>query len=340
MDSITQIVLGAACGEAVLGKKIGNRALLFGAIGGTIPDLDVFIGKWLFNNEIDAMAFHRGFMHSFLFAILAAVGFGMLVFWIYNRGKRFGMTTQKEWMWLFFASIFTHPILDSFTAYGTQLFAPFSNYRVAFNNISVADPMYTLPFLIALIVVMCFKRTSTKRRLFLQIGLGVSSLYMVLTLVNKYHVNGVYKQSLADQKIEYLRFQTQPTILNNILWYGTAETTEAYYVGFYSILDAEATVSKWHKLPKNHELIGGMPKDLETLAWFSSGFYNLNETADPDTFLFKDLRYPLMDESDPNSSVFKFTITKKGDRWEAAPFYASDVSSDALDSFWTRLKGI
>jgi inner membrane protein len=340
MDSITQIVLGAACGEAVLGKKIGNRALLFGAIGGTIPDLDVFIGKLLFNNEIDAMAFHRGFMHSFLFAIFAAVGFGMLVFWIYNRGKRFGMTTQKEWMWLFFASIFTHPILDSFTAYGTQLFAPFSNYRVAFNNISVADPMYTLPFLIALIVVMCFNRTSTKRRLFLQIGLGVSSLYMLLTLANKHHVNGVYKQSLADQKIEYLRFQTQPTILNNILWYGTAETTEAYYVGFYSILDAEATVSKWHKLPKNHDYIEGMPKDLETLAWFSSGFYNLNETADPDTFLFKDLRYPLMDESDPNSSVFKFTITKKGDRWEAAPFYASDVSSDALDSFWTRLKGI
>ena len=340
MDSITQIVLGAACGEAVLGKKIGNRALLFGAIGGTIPDLDVFIGKLLFNNEIDAMAFHRGFMHSFLFAIFAAVGFGMLVFWIYNRGKRFGMTTQKEWMWLFFASIFTHPILDSFTAYGTQLFAPFSNYRVAFYNISVADPMYTLPFLIALIVVMCFNRTSTKRRLFLQIGLGVSSLYMLLTLANKHHVNGVYKQSLADQKIEYLRFQTQPTILNNILWYGTAETTEAYYVGFYSILDAEATVSKWHKLPKNHDYIEGMPKDLETLAWFSSGFYNLNETADPDTFLFKDLRYPLMDESDPNSSVFKFTITKKGDRWEAAPFYASDVSSDALDSFWTRLKGI
>ena len=340
MDSITQIVLGAACGEVVLGKKIGNRALLFGAIGGTIPDLDVFVGKLLFNTEIDAMAFHRGFMHSFLFAIFAAVGFGMLVFWIYNRGKRFGMTTKKEWMWLFFASIFTHPILDSFTAYGTQLFAPFSNYRVAFNNISVADPTYTLPFLIALIVVMCFNRTSTKRRLFLQIGFGVSSLYMLLTLVNKYHVNGVYKQSLADHQIEYIRFQTQPTILNNILWYGTAETVDAYYVGFYSILDTEASVSKWHKLPKNHEFIEGMPKDLETLAWFSSGYYNLNKTADPDTFLFKDLRYPLMDESDPNSSIFKFTLTKKGDRWEASPFYASDVSSDAIDSFWTRIKGI
>ena len=55
MDSLTQIVLGAACGEATLGKKIGNKALLFGAIGGTIPDLDVFVGDWLYDNEIQAM---------------------------------------------------------------------------------------------------------------------------------------------------------------------------------------------------------------------------------------------------------------------------------------------
>ena len=340
MDSITQIVLGAACGEAILGKKIGNRALLFGAIGGTIPDLDVFIGKLLFNNEIDSMAFHRGFMHSFLFAILGSIAFGALVFWLYNRGKRYGMTTQKEWMWLFFASIFTHPILDSFTAYGTQLFAPFSNYRVAFNNISVADPLYTFPFLVLLIVVMFLKRHSSKRRLFLQLGLGVSSLYMMLTIVNKYHVNGVYKRALAEEQIDYLRFQTQPTILNNFLWYGIAETADYYFVGFYSILDASPTVSKWHKLSKNHNLIGYMPKDLETLSWFSGGYYSLSETSDPNTFLYKDLRYPMMDENDPNSTIFKFTITKKEDRWEAAPFSAPDVNRGSLDSFWTRLKGV
>ncbi len=340
MDSITQIVLGAACGEAILGKKIGNRALLFGAIGGTIPDLDVFVGKLLYNNEIDSMAFHRGFMHSFLFAILGAIAFGAVVFWFYNRGKRYGMTTQKDWMWLFFASIFTHPILDSFTAYGTQLFAPFSNYRVAFNNISVADPLYTLPFLVLLIVVMFLKRTSSKRRLFLKLGLGVSSLYMMFTLVNKYHVHGVYKRALAEEQIDYLRFQTQPTILNNFLWYGIAETTDAYFVGFYSILDATPTVSKWHRLPKNHDLLGDMPKDLETLSWFSGGYYNLSKTSDPNTFLYKDLRYPMMDENDPNSTIFKFTITKKEDRWEAAPFYAPEVNRGSLDSFWTRIKGI
>ena len=69
MDSLTQIVLGAACGEAILGKKIGNRALLFGAIGGTIPDLDVYVGNLLYGNKIDAMLFHRGFMHSIVFPL-------------------------------------------------------------------------------------------------------------------------------------------------------------------------------------------------------------------------------------------------------------------------------
>ena len=64
MDSITQIVLGAACGEIALGKKIGNKAILFGAIGGTIPDLDVIIGRLYYTNEIDNLAFHRGFTHS------------------------------------------------------------------------------------------------------------------------------------------------------------------------------------------------------------------------------------------------------------------------------------
>ena len=54
MDSLTQAALGAAIGEAVLGKKIGRKAAILGAIGGTIPDLDVFIGRLLYQNEIQA----------------------------------------------------------------------------------------------------------------------------------------------------------------------------------------------------------------------------------------------------------------------------------------------
>ena len=77
MDSLTQIVLGAAVGELVLGKKIGNRAMVWGAVGGTIPDLDV-LGKFFLTN-IDNLAFHRGFSHSILFSLLGAWVFGKLV---------------------------------------------------------------------------------------------------------------------------------------------------------------------------------------------------------------------------------------------------------------------
>ncbi|MCK6693385.1 MAG: metal-dependent hydrolase, partial [Thermoanaerobaculia bacterium] len=84
MDSLTQIVLGAACGEAVAGRKIGNRAMLWGAIGGTIPDLDVMAEA--FTDRMTAMAFHRGFMHSMLFAALAPWMLAFLVQWFYGQG--------------------------------------------------------------------------------------------------------------------------------------------------------------------------------------------------------------------------------------------------------------
>ena len=82
MDSLTQIVLGAAVGEIALGKKVGNRALLWGAVGGTIPDLDVFFGAFL--NPLQELATHRGFSHSIVFAILGAFLFGWIIHFIYQ----------------------------------------------------------------------------------------------------------------------------------------------------------------------------------------------------------------------------------------------------------------
>jgi len=339
MDSLTQIVLGAACGEIALGKKIGNKALLFGAIGGTIPDLDVFVGRWIYNNEIDAMAFHRGFMHSIVFAILAAVALGYLVYWLYNSGKRIGSTTRKDWVWLFFLSIFTHPLLDSFTPYGTQLFLPFSNYRVAINNISVVDPIYTLPFLFCLIVVMFFRRTSRKRKLWNMIGIGISSFYMILTLVNKVYINHIFEKSLEKNRISYSRFQTQPSIFNNVLWYGIAENENEYQVAFYSLFDKSNRFSDWQKLPKNHELVPIENKDIKTLSWFSNGYYNIIPMDTMGQYRYNDLRYPLMNTKDPNSSVFSFTIYKDENRWNILPFNGRPPSSEDLIVFWNRVKG-
>jgi len=340
MDSLTQIVLGAACGEAVLGKKIGNKALLFGAIGGTIPDLDVFIGSLLYGNEIDAMLFHRGFMHSILFSVIAAFVLGWLVHKLYNNGTRLHTTNIRDWISLFFLSLFTHPILDCFTPYGTQLFAPFSNYRVAFNNIAVADPLYTLPFLLCIIAVMFFKRQNDKRRLWLKLGVGMSSAYMLFTIFNKLHIDNLFKNSLAEKGISYDRFSTQPSILNNVLWYGIAETENNYQVAFYSLFDVSDQFSEWKTLPKERAITPEKFKDIKGLAWFSNDYYSIQKN-EGNNYIYKDLRYPLIETKDGYKAVFNLKLYKTDDRLNMKPFAPEmDDFEFTMLSLWERLKGI
>jgi inner membrane protein len=314
MDSITQIVLGAACGEIALGKKIGNKAILFGAIGGTIPDLDVLIGKLFYTNEIDSLAFHRGIMHSIPFAIVGALIFGFLSYKVYDYGYlRRGTTSLKDWIWLFFLSILTHPILDSFTPYGTQLFLPFSDYRVAFNNIAVVDPLYTLPLLLCVSITMFFNRKNSKRKTWTKAGLYLSSAYMIFTIGNKLYVDHFFKTSFNQAKINYSRFSAQPTILNNFLWYAVAETDKNYTVSFYSIFDDTNTPLNFINIPKNHKLLDVDHPDIKTLRWFSNEFYTLSILNNK--IIYKDLRYPLLDVRDSTSSLFSFELIKEGNRW-------------------------
>lgn len=340
MDSLTQIVLGAACGEAVLGKKIGNKALLFGAIGGTIPDLDVFIGKWLYNNEIQAMAFHRGFMHSILFAFLGCFLFGWITFKLYNLGKRKNTTTKKDWILLFFWSLFTHPILDAFTPYGTQLFAPFSNYRVAFNTISVVDPIYTIPFLLCLIVLLFFNRKKARRTWWLKAGIYVSSAYLLFTFGNKIYIDVVFKKSFKKAGINYNRFSAQPTFLNNILWFAIAETDKNYHLTFYSLFDKSATANKIITVKKNHDLIDVSKGNLKTLTWFSNHYFNLSKKEKIGTYTYTDLRYPILNPNDANTSVFNFTIFFKNEKWDILPFDGTPPNKEDFEKFKERFWGI
>jgi len=340
MDSLTQIVLGAACGEIALGKKIGNKALLFGAIGGTIPDLDVFIGQLFYSNSIDIMTFHRGFMHSLAFAFLGAFIFGFVFFKLYNSGKRLNSTTKKDWTWLFFLALFTHPILDCFTPYGTQLFSPFTEYRIAFNNISVADPFYTLPFLICLIGVLFFNRTSPKRLKWTKAGIYISSAYLLFTIGNKYYIDSVFKNSFEKANISYERYRTQPTILNNFLWYGIAETKTEYKIAYYSIFDTKKTVNNFITITKDSSIIDQNNADLKRLAWFSSQYYLIEKKENSEQIIYNDLRYVMPTSNDSIKAMMNFKLTKNGSRFEITRNIDFKPPEDFFSTLWNRIKGI
>ncbi|HEY0030546.1 MAG TPA: metal-dependent hydrolase, partial [Bacteroidia bacterium] len=229
MDSLTHIVLGAAIGEAVLGKKIGRKAMLWGALADTIPDFDVFASPCV--TDAQQLMVHRGITHSFFFILLMAPLLG----WLFSKWFKKSEVSWKSWTWLFFLGMFTHIILDSFTSYGTGWFEPFSNYRVTFNTIFVADLFYTVPFLICVLVALIAKNGSPKRVKWNKAGLWISSIYLLFTFINKWHVDSKVEDGLAKNNITVSGFITSPTPLNNFLWMSYAPDKTGYWFGYYSV---------------------------------------------------------------------------------------------------------
>ncbi len=266
MDSITQIVLGAAVGEAVLGRKIGNKAMLLGAIGGTIPDLDV--AAQFFTDTVTALEIHRGFTHSIVFAI----SFGLLFGWLCSLWDK--RATLKQW-WLFWFSCFvTHALLDAHTTWGTQLFWPL-DIRLEYKNIFVIDPLYTIPFLIFLLIAAFHRKDNPKRRKFNNLGLIVSTSYLCLTIILKGIAFVKFKNELKTQEISHSGLMVKPSPLNSIMWIANVETEDAFLIGYYSFFDTQSV--QFYEHPKNHEALGNLANDplVQRLIKITDNWYTI-----------------------------------------------------------------
>lgn len=403
MDSLTQMVLGAAVGEAVLGRKLGNRAVLWGAIAGTVPDLDVIPGAFM--SEIAGLGFHRGPTHSIVFSIMASFLFAAfahvfyhkewhnlkilkwwntivattllllpfaLVYWLYDSlwgmiiilifpilsilvfrrmsKKYVPISTQitnpeyTTWYWMFFLVFVTHILLDCFTTYGTQLLLPFSDDRIAWNSISVIDPLYTLPFLGFLIAAMLCAKAAPVRRWLNYMGLGISSLYLIFTVWNKNQVDNNLIESLEHRQIEFNRYHSTPTMFNNALWYALAETDSGYWYTYYSVFDESTEFLKWEYIQRSADgtSLYGKPPILSSLNWFSDGFYTLRTVGEE--FIWSDLRFGNMDfmqNGSADSFVFYFRVYQKDNgEWDISQHRPSPESGKFFTGFYTRLKGL
>ncbi|WP_347373274.1 metal-dependent hydrolase [Aequorivita sp. Q41] len=330
MDSVTQIVLGAAVGEAVLGKKIGNKAMVLGAIAGTIPDLDVIATN--FTDTVSALEIHRGFTHSIVFAVV----FGLLFGWLLSLWDK--RASVKEWSWFWFLCFVTHPLLDAHTTWGTQLFWPF-DLRLAYKNIFVIDPLYTLPFLVFLLLAMFQKRESLKRRKFNNLGLIVSSAYMLLTLILKGVSFYKFEAALSNQNIEYTALETKPSPMNTILWTANVETDDAFLIGDYSFFDTKPIQFSVH--PKNHEALGGLRNEagVQRLIKITQGWYTVTEREDG--VYLNDLRFGML-SADLSKPKYAFSFLLKKEDGALKVMEEPKDTRDAkkiLSNLWERIQG-
>lgn len=284
MDSITQITLGAAVGEAILGKKIGYRAAVWGAVLGTVPDLDVLASPFL--DSVAELQFHRGFTHSIFFVFLASPIFG----WGINQFHKKLGAGWKHWTITAFMVFATHIIVDLFTTYGTQIFYPFSDLPVTTDSVFIIDPLYTLPLLAGLLTALFLNRASSARRMANFLGLTVSSFYLIWGLGIKPHVNSVFESSFQHQYGHFEKMKTTPNGPTSFLWSGYILKKDTVYHSVYSIFDDPGDL-EFISVPRRTHLISSHRDDraAEVLLWFSRGYYSVQK--EDGKIFFYDLRF-------------------------------------------------
>jgi inner membrane protein len=171
MDALSQIVLGAAVTAAIAPARHRRGALLAGAALGTLPDLDV-LPLMLVSDPVVEVVWHRSFSHS----LLALPFVGWLIFALVRKRPAVA-AAPKRWALAIQAALLTHPILDAFTVYGTQLWWPIPFRPAMWSSVFIIDPLYTVWLLAACVAAWVLRERPAAGR-WLAGGLIASSMYL------------------------------------------------------------------------------------------------------------------------------------------------------------------
>ena len=249
MDTATQALLGAVVGQATFSHKLGGRALLFGAAGGLIPDLDVL--AVLTHGPFGEFIHHRGFTHSLWFGPVAGPILGWGIWHYYRWRGRTGPGEPGErsrlsaWMGLMILALLTHPLIDIFTSYGTQLLAPFSRHRTALNAVGIVDVIYSGILIIALIAGAFLVRRPTQRRVVGWAALVISWSYMGYGVWLNEQAQNTLRAEFAARGYSEITVRTYPTFLLPYLRRAVARVDGEIWVGLYPPMGGGAPRGIW-----------------------------------------------------------------------------------------------
>ena len=304
MDPLTQGVLGAALPQASVSKKSVVVAGVFGFLSGMSADLDVLIRSA--TDPLLFLEYHRQFTHSLIFIPFGGMLCALVLHALYGRRAGLGFKQSYVYCTLGYA---THAVLDACTTYGTMLFWPFSDARIAWNAISIIDPLLTLPMLV-LIVLAGIKRRPVFARAALVWGLS----YMGLGVLQRNEAMDMGYELANARGHNPIRLEAKPSFANLLVWKIVYETRDKFYVdavraGLSPTVFAGSSVDKldisrdlpW--LNKDSQ----QARDIERFRWFSNGYIARDPNNDNRII---DIRYSLL----PN---------------EVAPLWSIELRRDA-----------
>lgn len=310
MDSITQIVLGGAIAAAIVPANHRRAALLAGAALGTLPDLDSLPIALFTDDPVALMTLHRGFSHSLF--VLPWVG--LAIWWLF---KRFGNGRVAEapgrWFWAIQLALITHPLLDAFTVYGTQLLWPLASPPVMWSSVFIIDPLYTIWLLLACVLAwVAWRKPLGRKALFA--GLVLSTAYLGWSLMAKQMVDREAERSLAAMGLEDAPYFSTPMPFNTLLWRVVAMTPDGYVDAEYSVL-RERGPMRFHPHASDVEALhaaADIPA-VRRLQWFNRGF--MRTQVEAGRLVLSDLRMGLEPEY-----TFRFEVAEDTvNGWQPVP---------------------
>ena len=267
MDSLTQLTFGAACGEAVLGQKVGRKALLWGAVLGTLPDLDVFIPL---GGPVNDFVYHRGFSHSLLLLGLLSPMIAWLISNVHPDTKRF----YRKWVLLSFLVLESSVLLDLLTIYGTQIFWPFDTMPKAVPILFIIDPLFTLPILSGVLAVLFLKKHRSLGHRLNTVGLVLSLVYLIWAFGTGEFVKLRVAEKLSRQKVSYSQFISSPAPFTTLLWRVVGIEKDRYFETYFSLFDRDTPLFI-DFYPRNLALMTGIEEHppVVKLKKFTRGYY-------------------------------------------------------------------
>lgn len=331
MDSVSQFVLGAAVTAAVLGARTGAaRAVLIGGVVATLPDLDVLIDR---GDAVSNMTMHRADSHSLLWLTLATP----LLVWLITRLPQ-ERAHVGRWCVAVWVTLITHVLLDAMTIYGTQLLLPFTDHPFGVGSLFVIDPLYTLPLLGGLGVLL-WRRGDRRGRRGNTIGLVLSTLYALWSLFAQQHVLGIARAQLQQAGLAAEQILVTPAPLQTLLWRIVVLTPNDFYEGSRSLLDGDRPI-EFERFDRGRELfvpLSGEPA-VSRLAWFSHGFCRMRQHGD--RVLMADLRM-----GQEPQFAFEFEVARRRGDGELVALPSPDKipttidTPAAMDWIWRRMWG-
>jgi inner membrane protein len=269
MDPLTQGVLGASLPQATSAPRFAASAGLLGFLAGMAADLDVLIRSG--TDPLLFLEYHRQFTHSLVFIPFG--GFICAVVLHVLLGRRRGLSFRQSWLFCTLGYA-THALLDACTTYGTMLFWPFSDARIAWNTISIIDPLFTVPLLI--LVVMAARR---RNPLYARVALVWAFGYMGLGLWQRNEAVELGYALAAERGHTPLRLEAKPSFANILVWKIVYETDDRFYVDAVrsGVAPRVFVGDSVQKLDIERDMPwldrgSQQARDIERFRWFSNGY--------------------------------------------------------------------